>query len=44
MSQERLDGLLCLFVEQELLIFIDFNDVIDEFKKNLLKSNHRLIL
>lgn len=33
MLQERLDDvLLFLFVEQELLIGVDFNDVIDEFK------------
>jgi len=36
MSQERLDALFCLFVERELLIGIDFNDVIDEFKHLLL--------
>ena len=38
-SQERLDALLFLFVEQELLIGIDFNDVIDEFKHLLLSYN-----
>lgn len=43
MSQERLDALLFLFVEQELLTGIDLNDVIDEFK-HLLPSNRRLIL
>jgi len=43
MSQERLDALLFLFVEQELLNGVDFNDVIDEFK-HLLPSNRRLIL
>jgi len=43
MSQERLDALLFLFVEQELLSDIDLNEVIDEFK-HFLPSNHRFIL
>lgn len=41
MSQERLDALLFLLVEQRLLIGIDFNNVIDELK-HLLLSNRRL--
>lgn len=32
MKQDRLDSLLLLFVEQDLLTKIDYNDVIEEFK------------
>jgi len=38
MSQKTIDALLFLFVKQELLVGIDFNDVIDEFK-HLLPNN-----
>ena len=32
MSQERLESLLFLFVEQEMTKSVDFNSVIEEFK------------
>lgn len=43
MKQDILDSLLLLFVEQDLLTQIDYNDVIEEFKI-LVPGERRLVL
>jgi hypothetical protein len=43
MKQERLDSLLLLCVEQDLLTQVDYNDVIEEFKV-LVPGESRLAL
>lgn len=44
MKQDRLDSLLLLFIEQDLLTQIDYNDdVIEEFKI-LVPGERRLVL
>jgi hypothetical protein len=43
MKQERLDSLLLLYVEQDLLTQVDYNDVIEQFKV-LVPEERRLAL
>jgi len=43
MNQERLDALLCMFVEQEVTNSINYDEVIEEFKI-LITGERRLIL
>lgn len=43
MTQNRLEGLLLMFVEQNLLAKIQYSDIIEEFK-NIVPFNRRLIL
>jgi hypothetical protein len=43
MSQDRLESLLFLFVEQELTISVDINNVIEELKV-MTPNQRRLIL
>ena len=43
MTQNRLEALLLMFVEQELLSELDYDNIIDEFK-NIIPHNRRLIL
>jgi len=43
MTQNRLEALLLMFVEQELLSELDYDNIIYEFK-NIIPHNRRLIL
>ncbi|CAM4590723.1 unnamed protein product [Lepidochelys kempii] len=36
MSQQRLDSLMILYIEQELALSVNYNDVIEEFKSRIL--------
>lgn len=43
MTQNRHEGILLMFVEQELLSKIDYDVIIEKFK-NIIPHNRRLIL
>lgn len=43
MTEKRLEALLLMFVEQELLLRINNDNIIDEFK-TIIPHNRRLIL
>lgn len=43
MTQKRLEALLLMFIEQELLSELDYNNIIEEFK-NIIPHNRGLIL